>query len=81
MAPKSGKGKAHKAKSASDHRKKKEEKAVPNVLDITVVTPYDSPVTLRGISSDKIIDVRRLLGSDVETCHFTNYSLSHEGID
>lgn len=76
MAPKSGKGKAHKGKSSD--RKKKEVKAVPNVVDITVVTPYDSHVTLRGISTDKLIDVRRLLGSDVETCHFTNYSLSHE---
>lgn len=33
---------------------------------------------LKGVSTDKIIDVRRLLASHVETCHFTNYSLSHK---
>ncbi|GAB2269504.1 hypothetical protein Dimus_004421 [Dionaea muscipula] len=77
MAPKSGRsgGRGHKGKSSD--RKKKEEKVVPTVIDITVITPYDSQVTLRGISTDKILDVRRLLGSNVETCHFTNYSLSH----
>ncbi|GAB4842106.1 hypothetical protein Ancab_012064 [Ancistrocladus abbreviatus] len=74
MAPKSGRSKGHKAKP---DKKKKEEKVVPNVLDITVITPYDSQVTLRGISTDRILDVRRLLASNVETCHFTNYSLSH----
>ncbi|GMH03620.1 hypothetical protein Nepgr_005459 [Nepenthes gracilis] len=74
MAPKSGRGRGHKAKS---DKKKKEEKVVPSVIDITVITPYESQITLRGISTDKILDVRRLLASNVETCHFTNYSLSH----
>ena len=32
----------------------------------------------KGISTDKILDVRKLLAVKVETCHFTNYSLSHE---
>ncbi|XP_042475744.1 protein TSS-like isoform X2 [Macadamia integrifolia] len=75
MAPKSGRGKANKGKG---EKKKKEEKVVPSVIDITVITPYDSQVILKGISTDKILDVRRLLASNVETCHFTNYSLSHE---
>ncbi|XP_077214397.1 protein REDUCED CHLOROPLAST COVERAGE 3-like [Tasmannia lanceolata] len=75
MAPKTGRGKANKTKS---ERKKREEK-VPSVLDIKVFTPYDSQVILKGISTDKILDVRRLLAVDVETCHLTNYSLSHEG--
>ncbi|KAL2936362.1 Protein TSS [Bienertia sinuspersici] len=75
MAPKSGRSKGHKTKS---DKKKKEEKVVPTVIDITVITPYDSQVTLKGISTDKILDVRRLLASNVETCHITNYSLSHE---
>lgn len=75
MAPKSGRSKGHKPKS---DKKKKEEKVVPSGIDITVITPYDSQVTLKGISTDKIIDVRRLLASNVETCHITNYSLSHE---
>lgn len=75
MAPKSGRNKAHKTKS---DKKKKEEKVVPTVIDITVITPYDSQVILKGISTDKILDVRRLLASNVETCHITNYSLSHE---
>uniref|UniRef100_A0A803LE96 Clu domain-containing protein n=1 Tax=Chenopodium quinoa TaxID=63459 RepID=A0A803LE96_CHEQI len=75
MAPKSGRSKGHKPKS---EKKKKEEKVVPSVIDIIVITPYDSQVTLKGISTDKILDVRRLLASNVETCHITNYSLSHE---
>ena len=33
---------------------------------------------LQGISTDRILDVRKLLCVHVETCHFTNYSLSHE---
>ncbi|XP_039027369.1 protein TSS-like [Hibiscus syriacus] len=31
-----------------------------------------------GISSDKILDVRKLLAVHVETCHLTNFSLNHE---
>ncbi|XWS11769.1 hypothetical protein CRYUN_Cryun37aG0028600 [Craigia yunnanensis] len=75
MAPRSGRGKSNKAKA---EKKKKEEKVVPSVLDITVITPYESQVVLKGISTDKILDVRRLLASHVETCHLTNYSLAHE---
>ncbi|XP_028766383.1 protein TSS isoform X2 [Neltuma alba] len=76
MAPRSGRGKSNKAKA---EKKKKEDKAsVPSLVDINVVTPYDSQVVLKGISTDKILDVRRLLAVNVETCHFTNYSLSHE---
>ncbi|XP_020238207.1 protein TSS isoform X2 [Cajanus cajan] len=74
MPPRSGKGKSNKAKA---EKKKKEEKA-PSLVDITVVTPYDTEVVLKGISTDKILDVRKLLAVKVETCHFTNYSLSHE---
>ncbi|KAL5575770.1 hypothetical protein UlMin_017469, partial [Ulmus minor] len=75
MAPKSGRGRTNKSKA---EKRKKEEKVVPSVLDITVITPYETQVILKGISTDKIVDVRRLLGSNVETCHLTNYSLSHE---
>lgn len=76
MAPRSAKGKSNKAKA---EKKKKEEKAVaPSLVDITVVTPYDTQIVLKGISTDKILDVRKLLAVKVETCHFTNYSLSHE---
>ncbi|KAK6263688.1 hypothetical protein SCA6_019122 [Theobroma cacao] len=75
MAPRSGRGKSNKAKA---EKKKKEEKVVPTVLDITVITPYESQVILKGISTDKILDVRRLLASHVGTCHLTNYSLAHE---
>ncbi|CAO2815225.1 unnamed protein product [Amaranthus hypochondriacus] len=76
MAPKSGRNKGH--NKPKSEKKKKEEKVVPSVIDITVITPYDSLVTLKGISTDKILDIRRLLASNVETCHITNYSLSHE---
>jgi protein TIF31 len=75
MAPKSGRAKSNKAKA---EKKKKEEKVVPNVLDITVITPYETQVVLKGISTDKILDVRRLLAVNVETCHLTNFSLTHE---
>ncbi|KAF7814390.1 protein TSS isoform X1 [Senna tora] len=53
-------------------------RVVPSLVEITVLTPYDSQLLLKGISTDKILDVRRLLAVNVETCHFTNYSLSHE---
>ncbi|XP_071710062.1 protein REDUCED CHLOROPLAST COVERAGE 3 [Rutidosis leptorrhynchoides] len=76
MAPRSNKGKGNKNKV--DNKKKKEEKVVPSVLDITVITPYDTQVILKGISTDKIIDVKKLLAVNVDTCHITNYSLSHE---
>ncbi|KAB2034621.1 hypothetical protein ES319_D04G098600v1 [Gossypium barbadense] len=75
MAPKTGKMKAHKAKG---DKKKKEERVLPTVIEITVETPEESQVTLKGISSDKILDIRKLLGVHVETCHLTNISLSHE---
>ncbi|XP_044485664.1 protein TSS-like [Mangifera indica] len=76
MAPRSGRGKSNKAKA--EKKKNKEEKVVPSVLDITVITPYESQVILKGISTDKILDVKKLLAVNVETCHLTNYSLSHE---
>ncbi|XP_044463968.1 protein TSS-like [Mangifera indica] len=75
MAPKTGKAKPHKAKG---EKKKKEEKVLPTVTEITVETPDDSQLTLKGISTDRILDVRKLLGVHVETCHLTNFSLSHE---
>ncbi|KAK9274864.1 hypothetical protein L1049_022118 [Liquidambar formosana] len=75
MAPKTGKTKPHKTKG---EKKKKEEKVLPTVIEITVGTPDESQVTLKGISTDRILDVRKLLAVHVETCHLTNYSLSHE---
>ncbi|KAF3795052.1 TSS protein [Nymphaea thermarum] len=71
MAPKGGRSKP------KGEKKKKEEK-IPVVLDITVNLPNDSQVTLKGISTDRIMDVRRLLAVNTETCSITNYSLSHE---
>ncbi|KAH9666917.1 tetratricopeptide repeat (TPR)-like superfamily protein [Citrus sinensis] len=44
MAPRSGRGKSNKAKA---DKKKKEEKVVPSVLDITIITPYESQVILK----------------------------------
>ncbi|KAL1548917.1 Protein REDUCED CHLOROPLAST COVERAGE 2 [Salvia divinorum] len=75
MAPKAGKTKPHKAKG---DKKKKEEKVLPTVIEITVETLDDSQVTLKGISTDRILDVRKLLAVNVDTCHLTNYSLTHE---
>ncbi|KAK4395357.1 protein TSS [Sesamum angolense] len=75
MAPRSSRGKGSKSKN---EKKKKEEKVVPSVVDITVITPYESQVVLKGISTDKILDVKKLLAVNVETCHFTTYTLSHE---
>ncbi|XP_014516280.1 protein TSS isoform X2 [Vigna radiata var. radiata] len=77
MPPRSGKGKSNKAKA--DKKKKEEKAAAPSLVDITVVTPYDAEILLKGISTDKILDVRKLLAVKVETCHYTNYCLSHEG--
>ncbi|KAM7483616.1 hypothetical protein LguiB_008199 [Lonicera macranthoides] len=76
MAPRSGRG--SKGNRAKGDKKKKEEKVVPSVLDIIIITPYETQVILKGISTDKIIDVKKLLAVNVETCHLTNYSLSHE---
>ncbi|WOL13883.1 protein TSS [Canna indica] len=75
MAPKAGKAKPHKVKG---DKKKKEEKVLPTVLDINVETPDYTQLTLKGISTDRILDVRKLLAVHVETCHLTNFSLSHE---
>ncbi|WCJ30165.1 Tetratricopeptide repeat (TPR)-like superfamily protein [Euphorbia peplus] len=75
MAPKTGKAKPHKLKG---EKKKKEEKVLPTVIEISIETPDDSQVTLKGISTDRILDVRKLLGVNVDTCHFTHFSLSHE---
>ncbi|KAL6497084.1 hypothetical protein OROGR_029013 [Orobanche gracilis] len=76
MAPRSNKGKGNKPRN--EKKKKEEKKVVPSFLDITVVTPYGTQVVLKGISTDKILDVKRLLAVNVETCHLTDYSLSHE---
>ncbi|XP_020258770.1 protein TSS [Asparagus officinalis] len=72
MAPKSGRGKA------KGEKKKKDEKVLPVAMDITVNLPDESHVVLKGISTDRIIDVRRLLCVNTVTCAITNYSLSHE---
>ncbi|KMT20309.1 hypothetical protein BVRB_1g003100 [Beta vulgaris subsp. vulgaris] len=72
MAPKNGKG-----KSKGD-KKKKEEKILPVVMDITVTLPDETSVVLKGISTDRIIDVRKLLSVNTMTCNITNFSLSHE---
>ncbi|KAK9101728.1 hypothetical protein Sjap_018982 [Stephania japonica] len=66
MAPKTGKVKPHKSKG---EKKKKEEKVLPTVLDIAVETPDCSQLTLKGISTDKVLDVRKLLAVHVDTCH------------
>ncbi|CAK9197344.1 unnamed protein product [Sphagnum troendelagicum] len=77
MAPRAGRAKAHKSKG---EKKKKEEKIFPAVLDIVVLLPDDNnnQVILKGITTDRILDVRRLLAAHVETCHLTNISFQHE---
>ncbi|XP_057531333.1 protein REDUCED CHLOROPLAST COVERAGE 1 [Amaranthus tricolor] len=72
MAPKNGRGKG------KGDKKKKEEKILPVVMDITVNLPDETSVILKGISTDRIIDVRKLLSVHTMTCHITNFSLSHE---
>ncbi|XP_047947597.1 protein REDUCED CHLOROPLAST COVERAGE 1-like [Salvia hispanica] len=72
MAPKSGRGKT------KGDKKKKEEKVLPVVVDIKVNLPDETHVILKGISTDRIIDVRRLLSVNTVTSNITNYSLSHE---
>ncbi|XP_057778635.1 protein REDUCED CHLOROPLAST COVERAGE 1 [Salvia miltiorrhiza] len=72
MAPKSGRGKT------KGDKKKKEEKVLPVVVDIKLNLPDETHVILKGISTDRIIDVRRLLSVSTVTCNITNYSLSHE---
>lgn len=72
MAPKSGRGKQR------GDKKKKEEKVLPVVMDVTVNLPDETSVILKGISTDRIIDVRRLLSVNTITCNITNFSLSHE---
>ncbi|KAL2893231.1 Protein TSS [Bienertia sinuspersici] len=72
MAPKNGRGKS------KGEKKKKEEKILPVIMDITVNLPDDTSVVLKGISTDRIIDVRKLLSVSTMTCNITNFSLSHE---
>ncbi|XP_050386803.1 protein REDUCED CHLOROPLAST COVERAGE 1 isoform X2 [Argentina anserina] len=73
MAPRNSRG-----KGKVGEKKKKEEKVLPVVMDITVNLPDESSVVLKGISTDRIIDVRQLLSVNTETCNITNFSLSHE---
>lgn len=47
-------------------------------MDVTVNLPDETSVILKGISTDRIIDVRRLLSVNTITCNITNFSLSHE---
>ncbi|KAJ0831154.1 putative CLU domain-containing protein [Helianthus annuus] len=54
---------------------------LPVVVDITVNLPDDTHVILKGISTDRIIDIRRLLSVNTITCNITNFSLSHEDYD
>ncbi|KAL6871449.1 hypothetical protein ACP4OV_014278 [Aristida adscensionis] len=75
MAPKSKRGKA------KGEKKKKDEKVLPVAIDITVNLPDQSHVVLKGISTDRIIDVRRLLCVNTATCAITKYSLTHETRD
>jgi len=75
MAPKSKRGKA------KGEKKKKDEKVLPVAIDIIVNLPDQSDVILKGISTDRIIDVRRLLCVNTATCAITNYSLTHETRD
>ncbi|KAL9176377.1 hypothetical protein ABFS82_02G174900 [Erythranthe guttata] len=73
MAPKNGRGKT------KGDKKKKEEKVLPVVVDINVNLPDETCVVLKqGISTDRIIDIRRLLSVNTQTCNLTNFSLSHE---
>ncbi|CAG7908815.1 hypothetical protein IGI04_039190 [Brassica rapa subsp. trilocularis] len=72
MAPKSNRGKT------KGDKKKKEEKVLPVMVDVIVNLPDETEAILKGISTDRIIDVRRLLSVNFDTCHVTNYSLSHE---
>ncbi|GMN61594.1 hypothetical protein TIFTF001_030683 [Ficus carica] len=65
MAPKTGKAKPHKARG---DKKKKEEKVLPTVIEITVETPDDSQVTLkvRGPRLKDSVDILSL-----KPCHLT----------
>ncbi|KAH8488815.1 hypothetical protein H0E87_024447 [Populus deltoides] len=72
MAPRNNRGKAR------GEKRKKDEKVLPVVTDITINLPDETHVVLKGISTDRIIDVRRLLSVNTETCYITNFSLSHE---
>ncbi|KAG0491882.1 hypothetical protein HPP92_005280 [Vanilla planifolia] len=72
MAPKGGRNKS------KAEKKKKDDKVLPVALDIIVKLPGECEVILKGISTDRIIDVRRLLCVNTVTCGVTSYSLSHE---
>ncbi|PKA48871.1 Clustered mitochondria protein [Apostasia shenzhenica] len=74
MAPKAGRSKGSRGKS---ERKKRDDRLAPNVVDLTIVTPYNTRIVLKGISTDRVLDVKKLLSSHVETCHITKYSLEH----
>eukprot|EP00850_Spirogloea_muscicola_P015063 SM000112S24005 [mRNA] locus=s112:357300:369907:+ [translate_table: standard] len=52
--------------------------ALPATLEINVNLPGHKQVSLKGISTDRILDVKRLLAVHVEACHLTHYSLAHE---
>ncbi|CAF2133396.1 unnamed protein product, partial [Brassica rapa] len=51
---------------------------LPIAIEISAKTPDEFQVALKGISTDIILGVRKLLAVHVQTCHFTNFSLSHQ---
>ncbi|EPS64934.1 hypothetical protein M569_09837, partial [Genlisea aurea] len=82
MAPRAwGKPKRHKPTKGEKKKQRKEETVRPSVVEVEVEIPGSADsqkITVKGISTDRIVDVKRLLGVHVNTCHFTNYSFSHK---
>eukprot|EP00240_Pyramimonas_obovata_P012610 CAMPEP_0118954862 /NCGR_PEP_ID=MMETSP1169-20130426/59028_1 /TAXON_ID=36882 /ORGANISM="Pyramimonas obovata, Strain CCMP722" /LENGTH=236 /DNA_ID=CAMNT_0006902577 /DNA_START=315 /DNA_END=1022 /DNA_ORIENTATION=+ len=73
-------GKSASAKSKAQKRKssKKENHGTPSVVEMQVALPDGSRLEVKGVSTDTVMDLRLLLADNVETCHYTSYSLSHE---
>eukprot|EP00898_Chlorokybus_atmophyticus_P003122 jgi/Chlat1/3810/Chrsp259S03937 len=75
-------GRATKGKGGNKQKVKKDKKdekaGAPSILECHVRLPSGHIIELKGISTDTVADVRRMLSVHVDTCHQTNYSLRHE---
>jgi len=56
---------------------KKQFAGIPEVIDVAVHLPGRGQVELRGVSTDRVADLRMQLRQRPELCHLTSYSFRH----
>jgi protein TIF31 len=49
-----------------------------SIAELNLKVPCLSLGGVQAITTDRLLDVRRLLAVNVDTCHLTNFSFRHE---